>query len=237
MPNPYFRFKQFTVFQDKCAMKVGIDGVLLGAWADVKNAMNILDIGTGTGLIALMMAQRTEASITAIDIEENAVRQAKENIANSPWHENIQIEQTSLQAYSKTCGQKFDLIVSNPPFFNNSLKAPDQKRNTARHTDTLSHTDLIDKASDLLTDNGRICLIFPVPEGEKCIEYALRKGLALSRKIEIHAMPHKPAHRLLIELSKQKCETTISRLTIETGERHCYTEEFSHLLKDYYLKL
>ncbi|MDD3490259.1 MAG: methyltransferase [Paludibacter sp.] len=237
MPNPYFKFKQFTVYHDKCAMKVGIDGVLLGAWADANNSESILDVGTGSGLIALMLAQRSEAAITAIDIVADAVIQATENIENSPWKSRIHTVQTTLQHFAGNAETKFDLIVSNPPFFINSLKAPEEKRNTARHTDTLTHEELIDNAIKLLSDNGRLSIILPVEEGTKCIEYANSKGLYCKKLVKVQPRPEKAAHRLLIEFTPVECETEISEICIENGGRGSYTEEFSRLLRDFYLKL
>ena len=237
MPNPYFRFKQFTVFHDKCAMKVGIDGVLLGAWTDVTNAESILDVGTGSGLIALMLAQRSEATVTAIDIDVDAVIQANENIENSVWRSKISATQITIQELAENTGTKFDLIVSNPPFFINSLKAPDEKRNTARHTDTLTHEELIDNTLKLISPNGSISIILPVEEGTKSIEYAFSKKLYCKRVVKVHPRPEKPAHRLLIELTPVECETQSSELCIENGERHNYSPEFTAIASPYYLKL
>lgn len=218
-------------------MKVGIDGVLLGAWTDVTNAERILDVGTGSGLIALMLAQRSEATISAIDIDADAVIQANENIENSVWKNKMSATQVTIQELAESTDTKFDLIVSNPPFFVNSLKAPEKKRNTARHTDTLTHEELIDNALKLVSKNGRISIILPVEEGGKCIEYAFSKKLYCKRVVKVQPRPEKPAHRLLIELTPVECETQSSELCIENGERHSYTEEFSTLLRSYYLKL
>ena len=136
MPNPFFRFKQFTVYHDRCAMKVGTDGVLLGAWTNLSQSRRILDIGTGTGLIALMMAQRVpEVPITAIDIDAEAVNQANENFSASPWNNRLEAVLQDVCTYTEK--NSFDTIVSNPPYFINSLKCPDNQRTTARHTDTL----------------------------------------------------------------------------------------------------
>ena len=146
MSNSYFQFKQFTVWHDKCAMKVGADGVTLGAWADVSDVKSVLDIGCGSGLIALMIAQRSEAGITAIDIDGQSIEQTKENTGNSPWSERIKTVHASLQQFAANSDVLFDLIVCNPPYFNNSLKSPSESRTMARHTDTLSYTDLITNA-------------------------------------------------------------------------------------------
>jgi len=135
MPNPWFQFKQFTVWHDKCAMKVGTDGVLLGAWADMEQARSILDVGTGSGLIALMAAQRNlTAAITAIDIDESAIIQARENFDRSPWVNRLTAEPISLEDFAGSTDAMFDVIVSNPPYFHQSLHSPDKKRTLARHS-------------------------------------------------------------------------------------------------------
>ena len=142
MANPYFKFKQFTIWHDKCAMKVGTDGALLGAWAAPKEARNILDIGTGTGLVALMLAQRCQAFIDAIDIDADACLQAEENVARSPFADRIRVHCCALNDFHPSAPSHYDLIVSNPPYFHQALKCPDPKRNRARHTDTLSLEEL-----------------------------------------------------------------------------------------------
>lgn len=236
MPNPYFSFKQFTVYQDKCAMKVGIDGVLLGAWTVVGNAATILDVGTGTGLIALMLAQRSSARITAIDIEAEAVDQALENVENSAWKDRISVMQKSLQEFSVQTTERFDLIVSNPPYFNHSLKTPSESRTIARHTDSLSHAELIENSLKLLSPEGRICLILPVREAEDCLQLAQSLGLHCSRKVQVFPKPEVPAKRLLIELKANVCDTIESDILIEES-RHVYSPAFAELCRDFYLKL
>lgn len=237
MANTYFSFKQFTVHQHLCAMKVGIDGVLLGAWANTENCKQILDIGCGSGLIALMLAQRSNANITAIDIESSAIEQTKENIEISPWTDRISALETSLQHFSAPLGQLFDLIISNPPYFVNSLKAPEQKRSTARHTDQLTHHELLIHAKRLLAESGKICIILPVNEGLECIKFASTIGLFCSKKVEVYPKPNKPAKRLLLEFVLTKAETELSKIEIETTERHQYSAEFTNLVRDYYLHL
>lgn len=237
MGAPSFSFKEFTVFHDKCAMKVGTDGVLLGAWADVENATNMLDIGTGSGLIALMLAQRSKAIITAIDIDKNAVIQAKINVENSPWNERIHIISDDLSTFCKTTKQQFDLIVSNPPFFKNSLEAPELARTIARHATTDFHNEIIISAKKLLTDNGKLCLILPINEGNECIRFAQSSGLFCSKKMLVYPKPNSVAKRMLIEFSKQETVCYESEITIESAVRHCYTDEFNALVKDFYLKL
>jgi tRNA1Val (adenine37-N6)-methyltransferase len=237
MSNPYFSFKQFTVYHDKCAMKVGIDGVLLGVWADISIAKSILDIGTGTGLIALMLAQRSSADIIGIDIDSGAVLQARVNVENSPWVNRVEVAEISLQQFSENTERRFDLIVSNPPYFVDSLKAPSESRTTARHTDTLSHEELIDCAVELLAPTGRICLILPVSEGFQCVEYAERNGLFCSKMVNVFPKPNATTKRLLLEFSMVPTLRIESELTVESENRHQYSPEFTELAKDFYLKL
>lgn len=237
MSNPYFSFKQFTVFHDLCAMKVGIDGVLLGVWCDIRDTNRILDIGTGTGLIALMMAQRCDALIDAIDIDADAVLQATENIKQSPWPERIKVEQIALQDYTSTTNNRYDLIVSNPPYFVNSLKAPAENRSVARHTDTLTHEDLILQSKELLNPTGRICIILPVNEAMLCKEFAISSGLFCTREVKVIPKPNAAPKRTLMEFSLQQGESEVTELVIEGEVRHHYSDEFNLLAKDFYLKL
>ena len=234
MPNPFFRFKQFTVYHDRCAMKVGTDGVLLGAWARVSQARHILDIGTGTGLIALMLAQRSDAMITAIDIDEGAVAQATDNAGNSPWTSRIRVLKQDLCQYATD--QRFDVIVSNPPYFIDSLKCSDNQRNTARHTDTLDASRLLCKASELLHPEGHFSLIIPaeqVPQiqrlGEEC-------GLYLTRHTAVITRPGLPPKRALLEFRKTNGTCQTDELVIEL-DRHVYSEDYIALTREFYLKM
>ncbi len=212
-------------------MKVGTDGVLLGAWANIERCQRTLDVGTGTGLIALMLAQRSTAILDAIDIDPDACLQARENIAKSPFTNRIQVYQTSLSEYKPNENIKYDLIVSNPPYFIDSLKCPDTKRNLARHTDTLSLPDLLRDSRKLLAPEGNIALVLPFEQREYLIGLAREESLSPSR--ETHVSPK----RLLIELSaKPVAEPKLSHLTLEI-KRHRYTDEFTALAKDFYLKM
>lgn len=234
MPNPYFSFKQFTVYHDRCAMKVGTDGVLLGAWADVASARNILDIGTGSGLIALMMAQRSNARIKAIDIDMNAVEQARGNVAASPWKDRIEVEWQDICHF--TSDFLFDVIVSNPPYFINSLKCPDGQRNTARHTDNLDFENLIISVGRLLHPKGTFFVIIPTDGKELFLTAATRYGFYLSHQTLVHTKPGAEPKRVLLALkfSVEKCAT--DDLNIELS-RHVYSEEYIALTKDFYLKM
>ena len=196
-------------------MKVGTDGVLLGAWASTERCQRILDVGTGTGLIALMLAQRSTAILDAIDIDSDACLQAQENIAKSPFANRIQVYQTSLSEYMPDENIKYDLIVSNPPYFIDSLKCPDTKRNLARHTDTLSLFE----------------------QRESLIDIAREESLSPSREAHVSPIPDAPPKRLLIELSATPvAKPKSSHLTLEI-ERHRYSEEFTAIAKDFYLKM
>ena len=182
MSQPYFQFKQFTVWHDKCAMKVGTDGVLLGAWTPVKSSVRILDIGTGTGLVALMLAQRSTASITALEIDEAAAAQATENINRSPWKNRIEVIQQDFKHYSSKNGiSKFDTIVSNPPYFNASLKCSDEQRNKARHNDSLTYEELLAGVSGLLSQEGTFTIVIPMDVCEQIKTLVHKYELYLSR--------------------------------------------------------
>lgn len=217
-------------------MKVGVDGVTLGAWADVGEAKETLDIGCGSGLITLMLAQRCDAKITAIDIDNNSCIQTKENVENSLWSNRVDIVHSSLQNFSVNTPKKFDLIVCNPPFFVNSFKSPSDLRTKARHNDTLSHMDLISNSRDLLTKSGRLCVVLPVIEGKQFIETAEKKGLFCNKKNVVYPNSEKQAKRLLLEFGNERKECEESRLIIEK-ERNVYTSEYAFLVKDFYLKL
>ena len=237
MPNPYFRFKRFTVYHDKGAMKVGTDGVLLGAWADTDHAKTALDIGTGTGLIALMMAQRAPSLyIDAIDIDNAATEQAKDNIANSPFAAQIECRNVSLQELAKTSKRKYDIIVSNPPYFIESLKSPDQQRTLARHTDQLPIEELICLASGLLSENGHLSIVFPYEHKDLLTNLADENNLFVSRITNVYPTPESQPKRVLMEFGRRKMSVKEDNLTIEI-ERHKYSDEFTELAKDFYLKL
>ncbi len=220
-------------------MKVGMDGVLLGAWTPINTEIQtILDIGTGSGLIALMLAQRApSALIDAIDIDENAIRQAIFNIDASPWTDSIAIHHRAFSIYAHETDKRYDLIVSNPPYFVNSLKTPEESRNLARHTDSLNHQDLLLNAKSLLMKTGRICIILPVNEGLAAIEYANRIGIFCYQSVYVHPKLQAKAKRLLLEFGLEPLEHRTSSLYIESAVRHQYTTDYTTLVKDFYLKL
>lgn len=236
MPNPYFRFKQFAVFHDRCAMKVGTDGVLLGAWTDTTNTRHILDVGTGTGLIALMLAQRSQAQIDAVEIDEEACIQARENVARaSGWQERIQVYHCAIQDYATHCLKRYDLIVANPPFFQNAYKSPKEARVVARHRDSLEQIELLQVAQQLLHQEGRLVVIYPTEEAKSFREKAAAFGLFCNRELGVKPTLKSPIKRIVMELGKSQFPHHSTTLTIEAA-RHIYTAEFIALIKDFYLK-
>lgn len=216
-------------------MKVGTDGVLLGAWTDTTGTQQILDIGTGTGLIALMLAQRSQAQIDAVDINEDACIQARENILRSPWSEDIQVYHCSVQDYATTCPKRYDLLVSNPPFFENAYKAQELARTLARHSDSLPQLDILQVAEQLLHGDGRLAVIYP-PESAKIFqEKAKAFGFFCNRKLCVKTTLENQTKRILMELGKSKSEYQETTITLEAA-KNVYTAEFIALIKDFYLK-
>lgn len=235
MGNNYFRFKHFTVNQKESAFRVGTDGVLLGAWADVSGKTRILDIGTGTGLIALMLAQRCAASVTAIEPDIRSFREASENIKQSKWSERISIENCSLQNFSGH-DKSFDLIVTNPPYFIDSLKNPDLSKSVARHNDSLTHKDILEGADRLLTDEGELQLIMPYEEGQKFLSLAREKGFYPADILNIRPAPDSEIKRLILRFSRKEKHFSERFMTIDKGKRHDFTDEYIALTKDFYLR-
>lgn len=233
-----FRFKQFSVKQDKAAMKVGTDGVLLGSWTPLENnPYSILDIGTGTGLVALMLAQRSSAEqIDAIEIEENAYEQAVENFEESPWNDRLFCYHAGLDEFVEEIDDKYDLIVCNPPFFESNNQIENQAREAARFNEILPFDELIEGASALLSDKGIFSVIIPFEEEENFISIAKEFGLFPFKLTHIKGTPISKIKRSLIAFSLLEKEISKNSLTLEI-ERHHYTPEFTELVKEFYLKL
>ena len=218
-------------------MKVGMDGVLLGAWVDPSGAERILDIGTGTGLIALIMAQKNStAKIDAIEIEPDAYQEAALNIEQSPWREWIQLELCRFQEFSERANPKYDLIVSNPPFFGNGVKTPLENRAKARHSDSLPLNVLISGANGLLRDNGRIALVLPIESLREIEQLAVLNNLWIARLCRVKPNPQKPVFRILVELTNSECPVQEENMMIEFEKHHDYTPEYRELTKYFYLK-
>lgn len=236
MPGTSFAFKQFIIKQDKCAMKVGTDAVLLGSWIVPNGSKHILDIGTGTGVVALMLAQKTQAHIDAIDIDENAFEQATQNVSESKFSTQVSVMHSSLQGYSKVTDKKYDLIVTNPPYFEQSLKSTDEQRSFARHADVLPFEELIDGVIKLLNVKGKFCLILPTLEAEKFRVLAQKKGFFLSKLLRVKSKVNKDTDkRHLMQFEFTPTEFSEKTIAIELDERHQYSDEYKELTKDYYI--
>ncbi len=233
MASNYFSFKQFTIHQDKAAFKVGTDGVLLGAATDVTAVRRILDIGSGTGIVAIMLAQRCEADIVALEPDYDSFIQCCENVNLCRWSDRIKVEHLSLQQYEDK--EKFDLIVTNPPYFSGSMKNPDPRKSASRHNDSLSGNDLLSNVSRLLEDNGRLQLILPGVEGYIFIAEAAGWGFYCNSLLKIRPLPSSEVRRLILTFSRQRGKITEKFLTIENGSRHEFSEEYISLTKDFYL--
>jgi tRNA1Val (adenine37-N6)-methyltransferase len=235
--NNYFQFKQFTIWQENAAMKVGTDGVLLGAWASVENVNSILDIGTGTGLIALMLAQRSNTSIVAIDNEPSACSDARLNSAGSPWSSRIEVEEKSLQDYSAETRQHFDCVVCNPPFFSNSLKPDNAKRSTARHNDGLPFDVLLECVSRILQPAGHFSIILPIGAETEIRRLAADFRLFPARITRVKPKPSVEPARVLLEFRMEGRLESDNVLTIETETHHEYQPAFIEMVRPFYLKL
>ncbi|WP_304516495.1 tRNA1(Val) (adenine(37)-N6)-methyltransferase [Cecembia rubra] len=235
MSKSYFQFKQFGIKQDHCAMKVGTDGVLLGALAGNEKAKNMLEIGVGTGVVSLMIAQRFGSmKITGVELDQDAYNQALENARNSPWWNRISFYHQDFQSFSKEVSEKFDLIVSNPPYFPNHLKSADTKRNLALHNDSLSFDDLLDGVESLLLEKGKFWVILPSKEMRLLERKALSKNLHAEWQLLVKDRESKPAIREIQVFSFEMVEKSTESLVMknENGE---YTLAYSGLLKEFLL--
>jgi len=236
MPKHYFKFKQFDIYQDKCAMKVGTDGVLLGAWCRCGSAQNILDIGTGTGLIALMLAQCSKAQIHAIDIDKNSVLQASNNFVRSNWSSRLSVECIDFRQCIVSNNNKYELIVSNPPFFVNSLKSPDERKNISKHADTIPLDLLFRGAVALMTKQSRFCIIIPIAQCNNALNISLNNELYCIRKLIVKPTNEKPAHRICLEFGYQPQVIDEQTIVIRNSTNGEYTEEYKKLTSEFYLK-
>ncbi len=239
MPNTFFSFKRFTVNQERCAMKVGTDGVVLGATACFDGCSRLVDVGTGTGVVSLMLKQRfPSVSITAVEIDHDAAAQASENFAASPWSvETVCDSWQNFAAEAAVCGLKFDGVVCNPPYFTASLKAPSAGRTLARHNDSLPFSELCDGVAKVLAAGGRFFVILPSDDMDSFVRTALAEGLFLQSVLYVHPVVDKPHKRVVLGFSMRRQAIVEEHIYIETAQRNVYTEQFKALVKDFYLNL
>ncbi len=236
MANHYFKFKEFTIEQDKCGMKVCTDACILGAYVPAKNVRKILDIGTGTGLLSLMLAQRFKTFINAVEIDQNAYLQACENVKNSPWEKQIAVHHSSIQNYSAGTKEQFDFIISNPPFYQNHLQSNTPSKNTAHHTISLSQTDLLLCVDKLLIDNGKFVVLLPKAQSDQLEKLAKNHQLFISEKLLIRDRETSKNVKVIATYQQKKTNLITNELIIKK-DNGSYSINFIALLKDYYLYL
>ena len=232
-----FRFKKFSLEQQECTMKIGTDGILLGAWVSIEGAKSILDVGTGTGLIAIMCAQRNDkANIHGVEIDEASYNLASQNASNAPWADRISMYHNSVQEFVGSHAQKFDLIISNPPFFSGGTFSDKERRTSMRHTVKLSHGDLLRSVNNLLTLEGKFAVILPYIEGLRFVELAEQSKLYAERITKVFPRSDKRVERLLIEFVRTK-PTGIKEntLIIRNENNEDVSQDFKALTKDFYL--
>ena len=238
MSNKPFKFKEFAINQDRTAMKVGTDGVLLGAWAQLKpEYFSVLDVGSGTGLIALMLAQKSNAEvIDAIELNDDAYEQSVENFEQSNWGDRLFCYHASLQEFVDEIDDEYDLIISNPPFYTSTYKELSEERAMARHTESLTYVELLKGTSKLLSEIGSCAFIIPFSEEKTFLKTANEYKLFPNRITRVKGTETSSIKRSLLQLSFEETKVEINELVIEI-ERHKYTQDYIDLVKDYYLKM
>lgn len=236
MPNPYFQFKQFLIRQDRCAMKVCTDSCVLGAVAEVAGADRILDIGAGTGLLSLMTAQRApEAQIEAVEIDPAAATQAQENVNQSPWANRVKVHAVSLQEFAQNNPAPFDVILSNPPFFQASLKSHDSAKNKAKHTQTLSYTEIVSFAERFLHPDGKLHILLPPHEARVFEQEAQAAGFHTQQRFWLEATPQGKLLRGIFSYGRTPVIDVPETWLPVREKDHQYTPAFRELLRDFYL--
>lgn len=227
-----FRFKQFTINDEHSTMKVGTDALLLAALCPLTQTGEILDIGTGCGVVALLIAQQVNCTIDALDLDSASINEARLNFFNSPWNSRLSAINTSIQEFAKASNKKYELIVSNPPFFAKSLKGENSRRNLARHNDSLNLDELFGNAGSLISSSGKFCLILPAELRETTINTAFKYGFHLNRSTEIITKAGKLPSRMVLTFSFSSSESTMNTLTISTADDQ-YTSEYKNLMSPF----
>ncbi|MEX1132344.1 MAG: methyltransferase [Flavobacteriales bacterium] len=231
MPKPSFRFKQFTIQQDRCALKVGTDGILFGSWVEYAGASHILDIGTGTGVLAMIAAQRNAtALIDAVEIDEASAAQAAENASASPWADRIRVHRMDVRRMRTTA--PFDLIICNPPYYAGYSTSPDPRIGLAKHSEELLFPQLLEVVQRTLAPAGRFAVILPLNREVEMLQEAARIGLAPSRRCAVRYVPHRPAKRLLLDFTFTATQVQNTELTIEASGPFDYSPEYRALISD-----
>ncbi|MES2430892.1 MAG: methyltransferase [Bacteroidota bacterium] len=236
MPNNYFQFKQFTIHQDDCAMKVCTDSCLFGAYIATNyfDYKNILDIGTGTGLLSLMLAQKTIAQIDAVEIDDKAFLQAQENFNNSPWKERVNIFNADINLFKPE--KKYDFIISNPPFFEDDLRSENKEKNTAKHDTDLTLKKLLEIIAENLSDKGKAALLLPYSRSNDLLKFVKTADLFIHELVSVKQTPKHNYFRVMAILGKEELKQ-IKKTIVIKDEDNQYTTDFVELLKDYYLHL
>lgn len=231
-----FTFKEFFVAHDRCAMKVGTDGVMLGAWAPVSKARHVLDIGAGSGLLALMLAQRTVQAVTidAVELDTQAAVQAQENVQASPWADRITVHQADIRQWSSENTARYDLIVSNPPYFDEGVQCATPERARARYTTTLDHQSLLEIAATLVTEEGFFCVVLPIEVSEIFTQKAQELGWYLRLRTDVTETESRLPHRVLLAFSPRAGEVFADRLVIR-GPDQRYSDSYTALTQAFYL--
>ena len=238
MAVDYFQFKQFIVHHAYSTMKVGTDAVLLATLSDIPETGKILEVGTGTGVISLILAQRSKTQITAIDIHQASVWEARASFKESPWSDRLKALMISFQLYAAQGNPvRYDLIISNPPFFENDLKSPDKNRNLARHNDNLSYRDFLLASRYFISESGKLFLILPVSEAKIFIEEAKNYGFYLQKIIKIKPKPEKEANRLILSFGNQVSTEIQNESICIRNNDNSYSETYKKLTEDFYVSL
>ena len=232
--RPFF-FKKFALFHHRSTMKIGTDAILLARWVEVSANDDVLDIGTGCGLIPLMLSQKGIKNADAVEIDTESYEEARQNFANSAWNTQLNAVNDDIRLYSKTCGKKYDLIISNPPFFFGDNIPQKAKKGLARHTNTLSYSDLLSAVKLLLKPNGRFALVLPAIEAVTFKKEAENQGFYLKKEMKIIPIEGKESNRINMQFVVNQVDDIITETFVLRNQDHSFTKEYKDFLKDFYL--